>query len=107
MDYNRADILLLHDWASDIISSEALKLFQQRYSNARYQSIGNEYARLLIDSLQPKLVLCGHLHFEYRNTLLLSSQDISQICCLANVQQGQDFLAVFCLTSNLEIIEVT
>jgi len=106
IDYDRADILLLHDWPAGIISPEALKIFQQRYSNARYQEIGNEYARLLVEALQPKLVLCGHLHFKYRYCLSLSPEINSNICCLANVQQGKDSLAVFRLTSESEIIEV-
>ena len=106
MDYDCTDILLLHDWATDIISPEALKLFQQRYSNARYQEIGNEYARLLIEALEPKLVLCGHLHFAHRCALSLSSR-ASNICCLANVQQGKESIAVFRLTPELDIMEVT
>ena len=107
IDYGNADILLLHDWASDIVSAETLELLQQRYSNARYQSVGNEYARLLIEALQPKLVLCGHLHLKYRHVLSLQEQTLTHICCLANVQSGKDALAVFYLSSKLEIVEVT
>ena len=106
MNYDRADILLLHDWARGIISAEELESFQQRYPNLNYQSIGNEYARLLVDTLQPKLVLFGHLHFKHRHTLMFSNQAISKICCLANVKQGQDSVAVFRITPELEIIEV-
>jgi len=106
MNYGHADVLILHDWASEIISPEALKIFQHKYSNARYESIGNEYARLLVEALQPKLVLCGHLHFKYRYALKLPHQFISQICCLANVQKGQDSLAVFRVSPKLEITEV-
>ena len=107
MDYEYADILLMHDWATGIISPTALTLFQQRYSNARYQEIGNEYARLLIEALQPKLVLFGHLHFSYRCCLPISSEVNSNICCLANVGQGKDSIAVFRITPELEIVEVT
>ncbi|MEM7590543.1 MAG: metallophosphoesterase [Cyanobacteria bacterium P01_A01_bin.83] len=107
IDYRNADILLLHDWASGIISPEDLAMFQSRYSNARYESIGNEYARLLVEALCPKLVLCGHMHLKYRSTLSFSSEIASQICCLANVQQGRDSLAVFRLTSEFKIIEIT
>ena len=106
MDYENVDILLLHDWATDIISPAALKLFQQRYSNARHQQIGNEYARLLVEALQPKLVLCGHLHFKYRHSLPFNNK-VSSVCCLANVRQGKDSVAVFRVTPELEIIEVT
>ena len=106
MDCENADILLLHDWATGIISPEALELFKQRYSNVRYHEIGNEYARLLIESLEPKLVLCGHLHFAYRCTFPLQSK-VSNICCLANVKQGKSSISVFRVTSELEITEVT
>lgn len=106
MDYENVDILLLHDWATNIISPAALKLFQQRYSNARHQQIGNKYARLLIETLQPKLVLCGHLHFKYHCSLPFNTR-VSSIYCLANVRQGKDSVAVFRVTPELEIIEVT
>ena len=106
LNYNCADILLLHDWVSDIISPEALALFQQRYSNARYEQIGNEYARLLVETLQPQLVLCGHMHFKYRYSLPLSLEITSNICCLANVKQGKNAIAVFCLTPQKQIIEI-
>ena len=107
LDYETTDILLLHDWAKDIISPEALKLFQTRYSNARYAEIGNEYANLLIEALKPKLVLCGHLHFKYRYSMPTSPQTTSKICCMANVQQGKDAIAIFCLTPDRKIIEIT
>lgn len=107
INYGNADILMLHDWATGIISTEALELFQQRYSNARYEQVGNEYARLLIEALQPKLVLFGHMHFNYRCCLPVSSQAVSNICCLANVQQGKSSIAVFKITPKHEIVEVT
>ncbi len=106
IDYENTDVLLLHDWPRGIISAEALEKFKQRYSNADYNSIGNEYARLLIEILQPKLVLCGHLHFKYRYVFNSSSQLVSNICCLANVKQGQDSLAVFRIAPDLKITEI-
>ena len=107
IEYSYADILLLHDWASGIILPEDLDIFQRRYSNFKYESIGNEYARLLVEALRPKLVLCGHMHLKYRSALSFSSDVTTKICCLANVRQGKDSLAVFRLTPELEIIEIT
>ncbi len=106
LEYEYADILLLHDWPSNIISTEALISFQKRYSNARYQQLGNEYARLLVETLQPKLVLCGHMHLKYRCVVATSVDKISNICCLANVRQGKEAIAIFKLTSEKEILEV-
>ncbi|VEP12220.1 conserved hypothetical protein [Hyella patelloides LEGE 07179] len=107
LNYQDTDILIMHEWATDILKKEDLDKLQQRYSNARYEQIGNEYARLLIEALQPKLVLFGHMHLKYRSSMQVASDKIGNICCLANVQQGQDALAVFKKTSQGKIIEVT
>ena len=78
LSYKDVDILIMHQWA-DIICED--------------ESIGNEYASLLIKTLQPKLVLFGHMHQKYQTTLKMRRQ--IEICCLANVQQGKDAIAVF------------
>lgn len=106
INYYSADILIMHEWATNIIKKEDLAKLQQRYSNIRYEQIGNEYARLLIEALQPKLVLFGHMHLKYRSLLPISSNEVSNICCLANVQKGKDALAVFKKTPQGTIIEV-
>ena len=81
--FSSADILLLHDWPSGIISPREAAKFG--WSN----EVGNEYASLLVESLKPKLVLCGHMHQPYRTQMSLSN-GVAAICCLANVKQGQD-----------------
>ncbi|MGB7522705.1 MAG: metallophosphoesterase, partial [Spirulinaceae cyanobacterium] len=62
------DILLLHDWPKNIVASEDKEQFNQ---NKRFdtEEIGNEYGRILVDNLKPKLLICGHLHQKYRNCL--------------------------------------
>lgn len=107
LNYNLADILLMHEWATDIISPEDFTRLQQRYSGAKYDLVGNEYARLLIEALQPKLVVFGHMHFRYTCSLTTANGIVSNICCLANVKKGKDAIAIFCLTTEKKIIEVT
>lgn|SRR5215217_1853690 len=51
------------------------------------------------DALEPRLVLCGHLHKRYRGTLAHASGRVSQVCCLASVEQGADAFAVFHATA--------
>lgn len=107
MDYGQTDILLLHEWPSDIITPSHLKYFEQYYFSNKYEKIGNEYSRLLLETLSPQLVLCGHLHKKYRNKIFLPSGRLSNICCLANVNQGKESIAVFRLAPDKQIIEVT
>jgi hypothetical protein len=47
------------------------------------------------------------MHLKYRSLFRLSSDRVSNICCLANVQKGKDALAVFKKTPQGKIIEVT
>jgi lariat debranching enzyme len=107
LDYRDVDILIMHEWATNILKAEDLAKLQQKYSSSRYDQIGNEYAQLLIEALQPKLVLFGHMHFKYRATVKVASNLISHVCCLANVQQGKDALAIFKKTPQGEIKEIT
>lgn len=94
IDFSSADILLLHDWPSGIINpTEAAKFGWVR-------EVGNEYARLLVEFLQPKLVLCGHMHQSYRTQIPLS-HGVADICCLANVKLGQDRMGFFTFTEGI------
>ena len=69
--------------------------------------ISNEYARLLIEALQPKLVVFGHMHFRYTCSLTTVNRIVSNIFCLANVKKGKEAIAIFRLTTDKQIIEVT
>lgn len=95
LDWGNVDILLLHDWPAGIIApaDEARFLGKRRVIDPKY--IGNEPARMLVDLLQPKLVLCGHMHMAYRNRITQDNGQASEIHCLASVHQGWDALAVF------------
>ncbi|MGB3507685.1 MAG: metallophosphoesterase [Microcoleaceae cyanobacterium] len=107
LDYKSTDILLLHDWPANIINPADAKEFeQQRRSRGYYNLVGNEYARMLVDELKPKLVVCGHLHKSYRNQISLISGSFTDICCVANVISGLDAMAVFHLSKTGKITEV-
>ncbi|NEQ39639.1 MAG: metallophosphoesterase [Okeania sp. SIO3I5] len=107
LDYKSTDILLLHDWPANIINPvDAEQFEQQRRSRGYYDMVGNEYARILVDELKPKLVVCGHLHKSYRNKISLTSGNFTDICCLANVRSRADAIAIFHLSKTGEISEV-
>ncbi len=89
------DVLLLHDWPAGIIPPEEAVHFEGLRRSANPELVGNEYARLLVDALQPQLVLCGHLHRRYATTLQHPNGQQSRVRCLASVDQGTDAFAVF------------
>ena len=59
-----------------------------------------------MEMLEPRLVLCGHMHERYRNRVTLESGKTSEICCLANITQGRDAIAVYRLGTDGEIEEI-
>lgn len=95
LSLERADVLLVHDWPSGIIATEDRGDFEQQRRSPNAEAVGNDYARLVAEALEPRLVLCGHLHKRYRGTLAHASGRVSQVCCLASVEQGADAFAVF------------
>ena len=97
--FSSADILLLHDWPSGIIGPTEAEQF------GWFNEVGNEYARLLVESLKPKLVLCGHMHERYR-TKMSWSNGAADICCLASVKQGKDAIAIFRLSPEGQLVEL-
>ncbi|MEK6286749.1 MAG: metallophosphoesterase [Acidobacteriota bacterium] len=107
LDYGSADILLLHDWPAGIIAEADRGLFHQQRRSINYHSVGNEYARILVELLSPRLVLCGHMHKKYRNRITLRSGALIDVCCLSNVQQGQDSVAFFRIGEDGAISEIT
>ncbi len=92
-------MLLLHEWPSGIVNP--------RHGGDCDREVGNEYARMFVESLAPRLVICGHLHERYRHRLYLGNNILTDICCLANVGQGKDAIAFFRLAPDGTILEVT
>ncbi|AKF81582.1 metallophosphoesterase [Myxococcus fulvus 124B02] len=91
----RADILLVHDWPSGLVAAEDRQDFEHQRRSPHADAVGNEYARLVAEALQPRLVLCGHLHKHYRGTLKWPSGAQTPVCCLASVEQGAEAFAIF------------
>ena len=106
LEYKDVDILMMHAWSSNIIDGEDLSRLQQVKNRAKSGTIGNEYALMLIQELKPKLVLFGHMHFKHRYQMPLKNDNISNICCMANVRQGKDSIAIFSVNENNVIQEI-
>lgn len=102
----RADVLLVHEWPSGVVDAADAGDFEQQRRSMSYDTVGNEYARLLVEALQPRLVLCGHMHKAYRGSIRHSSGQISSVCCLDHVAHGRTSFAIFQVTQG-EIREVT
>jgi lariat debranching enzyme len=107
LSFGAADVLVLHDWPADIVTPADLSRVEQQCRRLRYKQLGNAYSRLLVELLNPQLVLCGHMHMRYETELETSDGTISRIYCLGRVEQGRDGFAVFGITPTGKIIEVT
>ncbi|MCY1073229.1 metallophosphoesterase [Archangium lansingense] len=94
----RADVLLLHDWPSGIIDPADAGDFEHQRRSPSHEAVGNAYARLLVDALRPRLVLCGHLHKPYRGYVRHPTGELTTVCCLDEVAQGPDSVALFQVT---------
>lgn len=106
LNFQSVDILMLHEWPKGIIKPEDLDTFHKWRPGSHFEDVGNEYAQMLVESLQPKLVVCGHMHKRYRRQLSFTAGMPINICCLANVPQGKDAIAIFQLTAD-GILEVS
>lgn len=105
LELRSPDILLLHDWPCGAINpADAAQFVTCKYS-IDYTTVGNEYARLLVDFLVPQWVLCGHLHVKYRHRIAGNSGRETQFLALANVQSGRDAIAFFRVTPEGQIVE--
>lgn len=93
LDGGKADVLLLHDWPSGIVPAGDLPMLKAHLRKTRFDSLGNDYARLLAELLEPQWVFCGHMHFFYRSVLSERGPKIP-VCCLANVESGADCFEV-------------
>lgn len=97
---------MLHDWPSDIISAKDEGEFERQRKSMKYSSIGNEYAKYLIDVLEPRLVLCGHMHKRYKTVLQHSNGKYTTVVCLASVPQGKDSFEIFSTNSENDVIDI-
>lgn len=106
LDFKALNILLFHEWPSKIIHKENQKEFETLRYALGYDDVGNDYARLITEILEPDLVLCGHMHKKYRRQIKLESGKLTNVTCLANVEQGLNSIAIFKFSEST-IIELT
>jgi hypothetical protein len=86
--FGRLDLLLLHDWPSGLVARGGPNPFAGTTTEAWF--VGNPHARGLIETLQPKLALCGHMHVGYRGRI-----GRTPVRCLASVAEGDAACALF------------
>lgn len=90
-----ADVLLLHDWPSGLVETPSLaELAALGRSVSHRREVGNAPARMLIELLEPRLVLCGHMHERRRASVAIGAARVP-VLCLASMHEGRDAIAVF------------
>jgi lariat debranching enzyme len=105
-DYPSPHILLLHEWPANIISEDNRQELERLRHALGYDDVGNEYSRLLMEILEPGLVVCGHMHKRYRKQITLESGKIADVCCLANVEQGTKSIAIYKVLNTGNMVEI-
>jgi len=101
-----ADVLILHDWPSGIVAPEDEAEFESQRRSLRYDDVGNEWARFLVEALTPRLVLCGHLHKAYRRHIEVAPGHGTDVCCLGKVDSGPGAVALFRVGSDGSVREL-
>jgi hypothetical protein len=97
-----ADVLVVHDWPRGAVdpADHPELVGKRRYSLP--DGPGNEYARLLVDLLQPRLVLAGHLHWSYRSWM----SHRTRFAALGHIDTGRDAFGVFRVDPAGTIVEI-
>ena len=104
--FDSIDILVVHEWPDGVIAPEDADEFENIRRSSRYDAVGNEYARLLMEVLEPRLVLCGHMHKRYHNRIRLESGKIVDVRCLAHMGMGRDAISIYRIAQDGSIVEV-
>lgn len=86
------DILILHDWPEQLLQPCDAHLFA-RHGRTLHASPGNPYARLLIDLLAPRLVLCGHMHTRYHHRFTHACGRPCDVLALGHILHHEDAIA--------------
>lgn len=94
LDQPGTDVLVLHEWPAGVVAAEDAAEFERRRRSLRYDAVGNEWARLLVDHLRPALVIAGHMHHPYRSTVVTGGREVL-FAGLARVGDGSGAVAVF------------
>jgi hypothetical protein len=89
-----ADVLLLHEWPSGVAEAPSLADVAAAGRPVAYREPGNAPARMLVELLAPRLVLCGHMH-ERRRVEIRAGAARVPVACLASLHEGKEGIAVF------------
>lgn len=89
------DVLLLHDWPRGVVTPANLESLRRRNPRITTETVGDETGALLVESLQPKLVLCGHMHLPLTAELMCRNGQKIPVRCLASLEEGLESIAVF------------
>jgi len=112
LDQPGADVLVLHEWPAGVVAASDADEFERLRRSLRYDAVGNEWAQLLVEHLQPALVIAGHMHHSYRTTVRTAGDDAigdgggTLFAALNKVGDGPGALAVFELDAAGGIREV-
>lgn len=82
----RADLLLLHDWPSGLVARGGPDPFAG--SRVKAWTVGNRHARALIETLRPRVAVCGHMHVGHRAEVRHPDGTGTRVVCLASVAEG-------------------
>lgn len=90
----RADVLLIHEWPEGVMAARDR---ERLGAIARRKGLrpGNPWARLLMEALRPRLVLCGHMHLRYSHDLELPDGSRCAFAALGHMRDHHEALAVF------------
>ena len=84
LNLGRCDIFLLHEWPIPFGDH------QRHFCDVA----ARRWIELALESLQPQLIFCGHLHHRLRSAIRVGGADIP-VHCLAQVSSGRDCFAVY------------
>lgn len=93
--YSRPDVFLVHVWPAGLVRKEDHENGEPAHRKLRYQETGVKAVRELIETVKPKLVLCGHHHRRYQRWIEDHTGQNTLVQCLGEVRQGEQSLAVF------------
>jgi len=96
----RPDVLLVHEWPSDIVRLEDHESLEPRHRHLRYGETGISVIRQLAEKLKPKLLFCGHMHRRYQGCLRDQNSGESMIYCLGKIDDSEDGIEFFCYSGD-------
>lgn len=90
------DILMLHEWPEGAI--------EPSNKGGRFDRLGSEPARQLVDMLQPKLIIAGHNHFKHRSKI--NNSDFAAMSIINNEEDALGVFEVKEAATGLSIVEL-